>query len=362
MNVFVKVSTSFQKEAAEKTLKIGLVGDQNSFIAKEMNALPKELGKKKITYYANHEALQKALNVDSIELGIEENASFQQLMSEKKTAQINVLFDMSELGLQDRAEIYLNAISAKTKQIRLKELNIDEDKIEPLRIDYQNVASDQEMFGKLAGGMLPYIFIAFGFIGCMYPAIDLFTGEKERGTIETLLTTPVSRWQILTGKMLVVVSSGLIAATFALIGLAISVGTLDIPGNGAIMAVVSSVLTPQFILLLYGLLIPLTIFFAGVMVPIAVNAKTFKEAQAVITPLNIVMVLPAMVGFFPGIELNYMTACIPVVNVVLATKELIAGTLDVSMLALSFLVMIAIAVAAVFISYKRFDQETNIVS
>ena len=113
--------------------------------------------------------------------------------------------------------------------------------------------------------------------------------------------------------------------------------------------------------MLYSLLIPLTIFFAGVMIPIAVYAKSFKEAQSIITPLNIVMVLPAMVGFFPGIELNTVTACIPVVNIVLATKELIAGTLDFGLVALSFSVMLTLAVVAVIVSYKRFDKETNVV-
>ena len=97
------------------------------------------------------------------------------------------------------------------------------------------------------------------------------------------------------------------------------------------------------------------------MIPIAVYAKSFKEAQSIITPLNIVMVLPAMVGFFPGIELNAITASIPVVNVVLATKELIAGTLDYGLLGLSFAVMIGLAVVSVFISYRQFDKETNII-
>ena len=72
------------------------------------------------------------------------------------------------------------------------------------------------------------------------------------------------------------------------------------------------------------------------------------------------MVLPAMVGFFPGIELNLTTACIPVVNIVLATKDLIAGTLDMGLLAISFGVMFVIATLAVFVSYKQFDKETNI--
>lgn len=74
------------------------------------------------------------------------------------------------------------------------------------------------------------------------------------------------------------------------------------------------------------------------------------------------MVLPAMVGFFPGIELNAVTAAIPVVNIVLATKELIAGTLDMGLLAISIGVMVLLAVSAVFVSYKRFDKETNIIS
>jgi len=196
----------------------------------------------------------------------------------------------------------------------------------------------------------------------MYPAIDLFTGEKERGTIETLLTTPVARYKILIGKMGVVVLSGLAAATFALLGLYLSFKVFNLVEDPRLIKLISSVLTPTFIVSLYALLIPLTIFFAGIMIPVCVYAKTFKEAQSIITPLNIVLVLPAMIGFFPGIELDIVTACIPVVNVVLATKELIAGTLDFGLLGLSFVVMLTLALIAVFISYKRFDNEASVVA
>ena len=112
-----------------------------------------------------------------------------------------VYFNATEMGMQDRAEQYLTIIQNNAKRKRCQELQINEAQLNPIIPSYVNVASDKEMIGKLAGGILPYIFIAFGFIGCMYPAIDLFTGEKERGTIETLLTTPVKRWQILFGKM-----------------------------------------------------------------------------------------------------------------------------------------------------------------
>jgi sodium transport system permease protein len=113
--------------------------------------------------------------------------------------------------------------------------------------------------------------------------------------------------------------------------------------------------------MLYLLLFPLIVFFAGLMIPIAVRAKSFKEAQSIISPLNIVIILPAMVGFFPGVELNEVTALIPVVNIVLATKELIAGTLEWHLIVMAFGVMVALAVSAVFLSYKRFESETNVV-
>jgi len=361
INVFTSISKSFQDEAANKKIKIGIVGTENNFLQLELNAIPKEMGDKEIILYKDTLSLVKDLKKDSIQLGAFISGDFNQLMDSLRPAPLTFFFNATDMGMKERAEAYMQIIDKKAKSQRYKKLGIDEARIQPIVTGYRNVASDKEMIGKLAGGILQYIFIAFGFIGCMYPAIDLFTGEKERGTIETLLTTPVARWQILFGKMGVVVLSGLTAATCALLGLFLSIELIDSEGNAEILKIVHSILNPTFIIMLYSLLIPLTVFFAGIMIPIAVNAKSFKEAQSIITPLNIVMVLPAMVGFFPGIELNYVTACIPVVNIVLATKELIAGSLDIGLVAISFTVMLSLAVLSVVFSYKRFDKETNVV-
>lgn len=361
MNVFVSISASFQKEAATKKVKIGMVGTAHNFLLTELKAIPESMGAKEIVFYKDTTSMIEDLKRDSLQLASFVAPNFEQLLDSMEPAPAIFYYNATDMGMKERAELYMSVIEEKAKQNRFKKLGIDEAKVRPIMTEYKNVASDKEMIGKLAGGMLPYIFIAFGFIGCMYPAIDLFTGEKERGTIETLLTTPVARWQILFGKMGVVVLSGITAATCALLGLFMSIEVLDVVENEEILNIVHSILSPAFIIMLYSLLIPLTVFFAGVMIPIAVYAKSFKEAQSIITPLNIVMILPAMVGFFPGVELNYITACIPVVNIVLATKELIAGTLDFGLVALSFSVMFALAILAVFISYKRFDKETNVV-
>jgi sodium transport system permease protein len=320
------------------------------------------MGKKEMIFFKDSTHFFNALENDSIQLGVRTNKDFNSALKSMIPAEVIWYFDASEIGRKDRAENYMKIIETKAQEQRYIDLQIDGRKITPFQTNYNNVASDKKMIGMLAGGILPYIFIAFGFIGCMYPAIDLFTGEKERGTIETLLTTPITRWQILIGKMLVVVLSGFVAATCSLLGLFISIEFLDIVENQELLKIIHEILSFSFLIAMISLLIPLTIFFAGVMIPVAVYAKTFKEAQSIITPLNIIMVLPAMVGFFPGIELNFQTACIPVVNVVLATKELIAGTLETKYLVLSFLIMLSLAILSVLVSFRQFGKETNILS
>lgn len=361
LNVFVGVSASFTEEAANKALKIGIAGDQKNYFTEKLEALPEELGKKNIILVSDTSEISKLIQSDSLDLGFVLPTTFDSTFKKMQPVAIQLYYDATDVGMDSRAENYIQQIENIARQERYMDLQIDEQKLIPFQVNYVNVASKKEMIGKLAGGILPYIFIAFGFIGCMYPAIDLFTGEKERGTIETLLTTPVKRWQILFGKMGVVVLSGLLAASAALFGLFLSIEVFELVENEELLNVIHEVLSGEFVLMLYALLFPLTVFFAGVMIPIAVYAKSFKEAQSIITPLNIIMVLPAMVGFFPGIELDPITAAIPVINIVLSTKELIAGTLDIQLLMISFLVMVTLAVIAVFVSYKQFDKESNVV-
>ena len=361
LNVFVGISASFSEEAANKVVKIGYFGEEDSYFIEEFNQLPENVGKKEIVYFSDTLMMKEAIQTDSIQIGIYAQSSFNATMKKHEPAQLIVFFNGTEEGMKKRAENYIQQVEKIALQERYLDLKLNVTELTPIETNYSNVASTKEMIGKLAGGILPYIFIAFGFLGCMYPAIDLFTGEKERGTIETLLTTPVARWQILFGKMGVVVLSGLLAASAALLGLFLSIEVLNLVDNADLLSVVHEILSAKFILLLFSLLLPLIIFFAGIMIPVAVYAKSFKEAQSIITPINLIVVLPAMVGFFPGIKLTAVTASIPVVNIVLSTKELIAGTLDYSLLGLSYFVMILLAVIAVFVSYKQFDKENNII-
>ncbi len=342
MSVFMSVSESFQKEAAEKKVKIGLVSNQVGSLEADLLKVPETLGKREFVPFTDTISLIKAIRSDSIQVGIYVPNNAEELKRSMKPISVIVFHDGTDLGMKERADAYLTYIQDNWKKERYSELKIDEAKITPFVMAYSNVASSKEMIGKLAGGFLPYMFIAFGFMGCMFPAIDLFTGEKERSTIETLLTTPVPRWKILFGKMGVIVLSGLLAATFNLLGIYLSIEVLNLVKDPVVLQAIKDILSPTFIIMLYALLCPLIIFFAGIMIPIAVRAKSFKEAQSIISPLNLLIILPAMVG--------------------LATKELIAGTLEWHLVAMAFGVMVLLAVIAIMLSYRKFENENNVIS
>lgn len=359
--VMFKIQHAIEDNINAKLVNIGIVeGNQASEYLTLLDKLPSEFGKRKFVFVQDSIQLKKLIESDSLQFGIAFPSDFATLEKNEKSAIIPVYYKMSNLGMSDKAKM-LNEAVFKIKQTeRIQKNNINQEVLTPYIYNYINVASNQETIGSLVGGFLPYIFIVFGFVGAMYPCIDLFTGEKERGTFETLLTTPVTRWQIMLGKMGVVVLSGFLAACFTLFGIFLSLNVFKIVDNQEIISALYDMFTIKTVVLLLLLLLPLVVFFAGVMIPISTNAKSFKEAQSIITPLNGLFIMIAVIGMIPGISLNYATALIPVVNIVLGMKALISGNIDLIQLAICFLVMIILAGLAIAFSYKRFDDERNI--
>lgn len=363
LGLMTTVSKSFADAEKEKVFKIGVICDDGSNrLTKILNQAPEELGKRELIFLSDISLPEELIKTDSFELILELEPNFDSKDNKLETNIIKIYYEETNLTAKGRAKGYIEFIKNTLVSERMAKNNMDMTVLTPLSVEYVNLSSEKELIGKVAGGFLPYLFIIFGFIGCMYPAIDLFTGEKERKTLETILTTPVPRWKFLVGKMGVIVLSGLAAATFALIGLFLSIEVLGFVEDQGLISVVRSILSIKFILMLYLLLLPLTVFFAGLLVPITVRAKSFKEAQSIITPLNFAIIFPAMVGLIPDIQLDIFTAMIPIVNVVLATKELIAETLTLGLLLVTFFTMFILAIISVVFSYKKFEAEKNIIS
>ncbi len=220
-----------------------------------------------------------------------------------------------------------------------------------------DVASTRERLGKFIGGLLPYMFIIFCFTGSMYPAIDLAAGEKERGTLETLLTAPVHRRTLVLGKFTVVALAGIVSALIAMLGLYVSVlqGIDGIPPE--VLGAIAQVLAPGAIALVFALLVPLSMFFAALLLMLSVYARSYKEAMSIISPLMIVVVVPAALALAPGSRLTAITALIPVLNVSLATRELLAGTAQPVLVALVFASLVLLAAGSLWACTRWFARE-----
>lgn len=344
------------EEAMRKEIRVGVLNNSQS---DEMLSHLRDNHNMRVIPLGENAPYQQYIRSDSLDAILVFPGNFISKVDGMSTAQIQMYYQSTNEGVEERISVLVEKYSERVRNNRLAGLGISKEVIEPVQLEKVDIATLQEKIGKYAGGLIPYIFIIFCFIGAMYPAIDLFTGEKERGTIETILTTPVRRINILTGKMLVVVATGIISALLAIAGLFVGLNFAEaLPAQ--IMEVVGDILQVKFIILLLTMLIPLTIFFAGILIPISIYAKSFKEAQSIITPINILVILPGIVGMMPGIELDIQTAFIPIINIALATKDIVAGTIDYGLLALVYASLILFAVLSVAFSVRYFGRETNI--
>ncbi len=354
LTVMSKIGASQVKKAEDKELKVAYFANGNESNLKNMLEAADGIT---LIFNADKDSIEAHIRNKKLDAAIVFDPAFTKKFEALKPGKMSVFYQST-----NDAEITWRRLKKVIDQFekellgnRFLSLNLKKNTAKVLRLERNDVATAQEKYGKMIGGFLPYIFIIFCFMGSMYPAIDLAAGEKERGTIETLLSSPANRFQIIVGKFLVVMLSGCTSAFAVILGMLVATRMGDMPEE--ITNVLAGLLEPQSIILVLSLLIPLTVFLAGILLSISIFAKNFKEAQSLITPGNILVILPAAIGMVPGITLNYMTALIPILNVSLATKEILAGTLDYSVLAVVYASQIVLALLSLWGCSKWFERE-----
>jgi sodium transport system permease protein len=345
------------KKAQEKTLKVGLVTNGN---AAGLNDKLTGNGKIQIIDGLDIAEGRAWIEHDSLEAFIVVDKNFDELVARNEPGHIVIYYKSSEKN-EIEFERVVELVDEYEKELRAERfaaLGLDESIIETIDLSTYNLASIKERLAGSIGGFLPYLFIIFCFTGSMYPAIDLAAGEKERGTLETLLTSPVGKFEILLGKFGVVVITGIISAAISIVGMYIGVLQMkEIPSE--LLNSILGILETKSIILLLSLLLPLTGFFAAILLSLSIIAKSFKEAQSILTPLMIVVIIPAFIGLLPGMELTGKTALIPILNVSLATKRIIAGNIDTMLMVEVYLSLIIVAGLSLFACAKIFQSESN---
>ena len=241
---------------------------------------------------------------------------------------------------------------------RLLARNVDAQLLEPFATSSLNVASERAVSGEGFGGFVPYMIILLTLQGAIYPATDTTAGEKERGTIETILASPVSRTSLAVGKFLMVLTVAISTAILALLSLGVSshIFASSDRGEMTMQAGLSLAMSPEGVVAMLLMVLPVAVMFSGLLLALALMAKSYKEAQSYTQPVVMVAILPAVASLIPGLDLNLKLALIPILNVSLASKQLLSGNYEWNWIAIIFAsscVYAAIAIAFAAFNFRR---------
>lgn len=261
--------------------------------------------------------------------------------------------DYTESIMKELVDKYRNALLTKN----LEKEGLTEDFLHPVTYEAVDSATLSESMGMNMGGSIGMIVIIMILMGAFYPAVDVTAGEKERGTLETLLTLPVTNFQMITSKFISVSIISCITAVISLLALGGSILfiMLALPGDELVQIPVEAFVNCIPVMLL--VMVTTALLLTALSMCFCVFAKSTKEANNYMTPVMLVVMLATMIGMFPTVELDYKTALIPIENVSLLIKQVLAQAMDLSLALITILVNCAYSILIIWILARMYDSE-----
>jgi sodium transport system permease protein len=357
---FIGLAETLEKKAEEEIPKVMLLGGADSpGVVAGLRA-----GKKIDVLPATSDWKDKIINKE-IRAAIAIPDGFEASLKQQNPKTIEIYKYQGELKSSisaDAVESSLKAYRDKVVEARLDANHVPASVLVPFLIQQENVAPPEKVGGAAFGGIIGYMVILLCLTGGMYPAMDLTAGEKERGTMETILSSPISRLDLVMGKFFLVLTASLVTAALSVLSMGASfwgvqqLKVFDGAKNPDAAAMQLHIGLPA-VLSVFLMALPLAVLFSAGLITISLFAKSYKEAQSYISPLMIVVIVPAVAAMLPGVELTAKLTLIPILNVSLLCKELVTGTYHWNFIALIFLSTCVYAAAALFLAVKMFQRE-----
>jgi sodium transport system permease protein len=338
----------------DKGIEIALVDEGNSklgeFIKSQDNVKIKE-----------SKNILEDVKEGKLILGLEIPEDFDKNISGEKKADIIIKYDNTSQK-SSMAMSYINGIIEEySKGIvaqRLQSKNIDTSILTPIDTITKSPEKEESGFGKMMLSlMLPMMLVIFAASGPIASATDLGAGEKERGTLEPLLTTQANRMSLLCGKFLAITTMGVVTSLAFVGGLGLSMKMSPEAFNYG-MEEASFALEPKALVIMVILTILLTMVFGALALAISMYARSFKEAQTYLTPLSFVGMLGFTSYFIEPKTMSMGLLHIPIINVVVVIKELTLGIFNFAHLGIVLLwMLIYIGISISFARYMFSKEE-----
>jgi len=356
---FTALAVVMVGKAKEETPKIMILGGEDS--PQVLSGLRKVKSLEIAPYRANW---KEQISEKEIRAAVEIPPGFQAALENGEAKIVKIYYYEGEMKSSfgvDRIEKFLKDYRDQVVKERLAAKSVPTSVLTPFEIRQENVAPPEKVSGATVGGFIGYMVVLLCMTGAMYPAIELTAGEKERGTMETILSSPISRMNLVLGKFLLVLSAALATAALSVMSMGISFLLLRrfnmSSGRGDAAALLLQ-LGPKAVASIFLMALPMAVLFSAVLMTIALFAKSHKEAQSYLTPMTFLVVIPAVASLLPGVELTPKLALIPILNTSLVCKEIMTGTYHWNSIALIFASTCVYAGIALFLAFKTFQRES----
>jgi len=358
---FTALATVLVGKAEKETPKIMILGGEDS---PQVLAYLRKIDGLEIAPYRDN--WNEQISEKEIRAAVEIPPGFQSSLEQGDAKTVKIYYYKGELKSSlgaDRIEKLLKEYRDGVVKDRLAAKNVAASVLTPFEIEQQNVAPPEKVSGATMGGFIGYLVVLLCMTGAMYPAIDLTAGEKERGTMETILSSPISRFDLVLGKFFLVLSAALATAALSVFSMGISFSVLarlnvsSSSGKGENAGLLLQ-LGPKAVSAIFLMALPLAVLFSAVLMTIALFAKSHKEAQSYLTPMTFLVVIPAVASLLPGVDLTPKLALVPVLNTSLVCKEIMTGTYHWNSIAIIFISTCVYAGVALFLAFKTFQRES----
>ena len=353
---FGQIEKKVAQRAAKRDASIMLLGAEH---APELAArLQKTEG---LTVAPASEDYVRQINDKKLQAAVEIPAGFQDaILSGQASPKVSIYFYNTEGRSEqavDRIEKTIEEYRAEVIARRLGARGVTPKLLEPVVAKPENVATAERAGGIKLGTLLPYFIILLCLMSALQPAIDLTAGEKERGTMETILASSVGRGELVMGKFLLVLSFSLFNTMLSISSFAVTMRFAR-DYSAEMTRGFAYTIQPKAMLLVFLTVLPLAVLFSATLLTVALFAKSFKEGQSYTGYVMLAAIFPAIVSMLPGIELNAGLALVPIVNVSLIARELFTGSYHWNYIGLVFAVTAVYAAASLWLAMKMFQRES----
>jgi len=311
---------------------------------------------------------RQAIRDQRLEMRVQVEPGAPAKLAHQQTFTVTAFCDPSEDGSKLAMKRLKKALEGQNRrwvQDRLRMVGASPELAVPSRLETTEVGDLSLTVGRTLGSFLPYLLMLMMFAGSMQHGIYATAGEKERGTLLSLLSTSLPRHQIIWGKLLYVFAVGILSALINLASMGFSISGLfkaeAMTGGGAAHGgSLASLASPGVLGLTFLLMVPLGLLFANFILMMGLQAKNSVEAGTSIMPGMMVVLVMAVFSMAPGIEKMAFLPYVPVLNVSLAIRKLFSQQGNVFEYLVAFFMTVGLAAGITWVSTRLLNRESAI--